>query len=425
MHRRGHRKSRNGCIECKRRHMKCDESRPRCANCTTVQRICEYADSQGSARKADAASPVTSSAVATPASPEHAASTPAETSETTRSAEENGTPAFSPASAPSQLQTPPQSSSPQNPRNRSAVLDAGDHDEPVNVTHAELALHFSMATMLPELDANLAETGTKIVKGEAVKSPFLLYECMAISARHLSILRPERYSFFLRQSVQLQTRAIAMYNATTLDESNSVASVLFSAILNRHALVDVLANRDGDFSSFLDRFVHSILLQKGIRVVFNEASPQLLESELQPIMNWATPDRDTVTVGHHCDELRRLISLTSALDPVGKEACRRAVHFLQLAFDNVANPTPGKSAYQIAYVWGIYLPDEFCALLKSRKPEAVAVMAWYAALLHQSRNTWQVGDAGVFILNSISEFLGPEWAHWLEWPFSVLRDGLR
>lgn len=338
--------------------------------------------------------------------------------------EDDLTPTLSPASAPSQLHTPPQSNSPRKLRGGSTARDVDDQDEPVNVTHAELAMHFSMATMSPELDASLVETGTRAVIGEAVKSPFLLYECMAVSARHLSILRPERYSFFLRQSVQLQTKAIAMYNATKFDESNCVASVLFSSILNRHALIDVLANRDGDFSSFLDRFVQSVMLQKGIRVVFTEAWPQLLESDLRPIMEWFTPDRDTVTAGHHCDELRRLISLTPVLDPVEKEACRRAVHFLQLAFDNVTNPMPGKSAYQIAYVWGIYLPDEFCALLKSHKPEAVAVMAWYAALLHQSRDNWQVGDAGVFILNSISDFLGPEWAHWLGWPFSVLRDGL-
>ncbi|KAL1887435.1 hypothetical protein Sste5346_010230 [Sporothrix stenoceras] len=296
---------------------------------------------------------------------------------------------------------------------------------PVNVTHAELAFHFSMATTSPELDASLVEMGNQVVVREAIKSPFLLYECLAVSARHLSILHPDRQDFFMRQSVQLQTKAIAMFNATeSVDESNCVASVLFSSILNRHALIDVLANRDGDFFSFVDRFVQSVLLQKGIRVVSKEAWPQLLESDLRPIMKWATPDRDIGTVGHHCDELRRLISLTAALEPSEKEACRGAIHYLQLAFDSVTNPTPGKSAHQIVYVWGIFLPDVFCALLKAHRPEAIAVMAWYAVLLHQSRDNWQVGDAGVFMLNSIGDFLGPEWAHWLEWPFAMLRDGL-
>ncbi|CAK7232751.1 hypothetical protein SEUCBS140593_008370 [Sporothrix eucalyptigena] len=423
MHRRGHRKSRNGCIECKRRHMKCDESRPKCANCTTVHRQCQYADSQVSSRVPYAASATPIHAANT--SPAYTTSPFTETSGTARSAEDGFTPALSPVSGLSRSHTTPQTSAPQTPRAATGAHDAGDQDEPVNVMHAELAFHFSMATTSPELDAKLVEMGNRVVVREAIKSPFLLYECLAVSARHLSILHPGRYEFFLRQSVQLQTKAIAMFNATeSVDESNCVASVLFSSILNRHALIDVLANRDGDFFSFVDRFVQSVLLQKGIRVVSKEAWPQLLESDLRPIMKWATPDRDIATVGHHCDELRRLISLTPALEPVDKEACRRATHFLQLAFDSVTNPPPGKSAHQIVYIWGIFLPDEFCALLKSHRPEAIAVMAWYAVLLHQSRDNWQVGDAGVFMLNSIRDFLGPEWAHWLEWPFSVLRDGL-
>ncbi|KXJ86057.1 hypothetical protein Micbo1qcDRAFT_168867, partial [Microdochium bolleyi] len=39
---RGHTKSRFGCRECKQRHVKCDESRPSCVNCTTVKRHCSF-----------------------------------------------------------------------------------------------------------------------------------------------------------------------------------------------------------------------------------------------------------------------------------------------------------------------------------------------------------------------------------------------
>ncbi|KAL4745446.1 hypothetical protein BDW72DRAFT_198638 [Aspergillus terricola var. indicus] len=42
--RRAHKKSRRGCIECKRRHVKCDESRPLCANCRISKRHYSYED---------------------------------------------------------------------------------------------------------------------------------------------------------------------------------------------------------------------------------------------------------------------------------------------------------------------------------------------------------------------------------------------
>jgi hypothetical protein len=43
MSRRTHKKSRAGCIRCKRRHIKCDETRPVCVNCSTANLECEYA----------------------------------------------------------------------------------------------------------------------------------------------------------------------------------------------------------------------------------------------------------------------------------------------------------------------------------------------------------------------------------------------
>ncbi|KIW31514.1 uncharacterized protein PV07_03159 [Cladophialophora immunda] len=42
---RPHNKSRNGCMQCKKRHVKCDEVGPPCANCSVRQIPCQYAKS--------------------------------------------------------------------------------------------------------------------------------------------------------------------------------------------------------------------------------------------------------------------------------------------------------------------------------------------------------------------------------------------
>lgn len=44
--RKGHTKSRRGCFNCKRRKVKCQESRPECSNCTRIGLDCEYPDSR-------------------------------------------------------------------------------------------------------------------------------------------------------------------------------------------------------------------------------------------------------------------------------------------------------------------------------------------------------------------------------------------
>lgn len=42
MPRKGHRKSRNGCISCKRRKVKCDEAIPKCRGCVRLELDCMY-----------------------------------------------------------------------------------------------------------------------------------------------------------------------------------------------------------------------------------------------------------------------------------------------------------------------------------------------------------------------------------------------
>lgn len=46
MPRKGHRKSRNGCLTCKKRKVKCDEASPRCGICTRLRLKCVFASDQ-------------------------------------------------------------------------------------------------------------------------------------------------------------------------------------------------------------------------------------------------------------------------------------------------------------------------------------------------------------------------------------------
>ncbi|EME38837.1 hypothetical protein DOTSEDRAFT_180756 [Dothistroma septosporum NZE10] len=57
---RTHRKSRLGCLTCKQRRVKCDETRPQCLKCQNRQIACEYASKEG------AASPKLISSIASP-----------------------------------------------------------------------------------------------------------------------------------------------------------------------------------------------------------------------------------------------------------------------------------------------------------------------------------------------------------------------
>ncbi|KAK1638695.1 hypothetical protein BDP81DRAFT_392133 [Colletotrichum phormii] len=109
MLRRQHKKSRKGCTECKRRHMRCDEQRPTCFNCIKADRLCSFADE-----------PYIGGDDKSPGSDHHSAG-----------------------------------ASPDIQQN-------GDPDA-VNMLHMELLLHFSFDVYVPEFDASLGRPATELV----------------------------------------------------------------------------------------------------------------------------------------------------------------------------------------------------------------------------------------------------------------------
>lgn len=292
----------------------------------------------------------------------------------------------------------------------------------------ELLIHFSLtkAAAFTEFEKSneLLELGTNVILQKSITNSTLLHQVLAISARYLSLKRPERHDHYSHQAVQLQTKAIELFNQTKqFDESNCEAMLLFSSLLNRQVLADALSNREGDFSAFLGRLIQAGQLHRGIRVVTKDTWPMLMKSDLSPLLQSCGSDpAEREEQGKECETLRQLIDLSSTLDPVGKEACRSAIHIIQIGFDDVKRPRAHYAAYNMIYLLFILLPEEYVTLLTKHKPEALIIMSYFAVLLHYGRENWVVGDSGAFLFHGISKYLGVEWAHWLEWPLQQISE---
>ena len=72
------------------------------------------------------------------------------------------------------------------------------------------------------------------------------------------------------------------------------------------------------------------------------------------------------------------------------------------------------------FSWLISASAEFTVLLEQRRPEALVLLAYYAAILHKRRGSWVVGEAGEKLLRYIKNHLGKPWEEWLAWPTSVV-----
>ncbi|KAI1747060.1 hypothetical protein F4782DRAFT_522419 [Xylaria castorea] len=404
MNRRTHKKSRRGCRECKLRHIKCDEKRPACAHCVITHRECHYVSASTTTASSRPTPEVT---ITTPGSAHRWDEAPSPGSVTMT------------ADAASELQHI-NISRPNVTRWISEHLAAHSTFVPsgsVNINHMEFLLHYRFSVSTPELDNEFDTTATNMMNRMGLKFPWLLHAMLAISSRHLAVLRPENSSLYLAEAFQLQSQAINIFNSERLhiDEANCSAALLFSSILGRHMLVDTFAGLDSDGSVLLDNYCHYVQIHRGLRAIASDSWQFLPESEIWPFMLFSGIQRNREAHGTELTDLRRWIQESRDLDEEALEVCIEAVNLLQVGLDDISALRMENRRYQMAFIWSVCNNAKFNDLVGQRLPQALVILAHYAALLHHAKSIWQIRDAGYRFLHTICSVLGPSYESQLWW----------
>ncbi|KAL4866014.1 hypothetical protein BDV12DRAFT_210738 [Aspergillus spectabilis] len=375
MPRRTHKKSRNGCLECKRRHVKCDEKRPICSNCTASERDCQYG---------------------------------------TRFLNVYSGPPLGGSSAPT---TPSDAPSP------TAASHPAFDGQPVNMLHAEL-LHSLYANTHTTFDPNRSIPWLAEIVSHSITTPYLVNEMLAFSALHLSTLRPHQRDFYHYHAAQLQTYALTIFKASNpeVTEETCVPLFLFTSVLGVHMLCDTLIYREGDFDHFMTRFVHYHRLQHGVRTVVAQAWSHLHDSPVKEAFDVGMVlYRFDGRLGPGCGKLLALIE-EAKLGSELTATYQQSIQSLQ-ACTNVANSDDaGYAQVNGVITWPAIASLDFSDHLQERRPEALVILAHYAVLLHQHRSSWLFADSGRFVIEGVNRYLGEEWEEWLRWPNQALQS---
>ncbi|KAI0897121.1 hypothetical protein F4806DRAFT_423325 [Annulohypoxylon nitens] len=390
--RRAHYKSRKGCKECKQRHVKCDEQRPICLQCSTLGRPCSYTYLTPDPQNSDGASPT---------------SVPA------------GSP---PQSYFTQSQTQTSFPSPSSPHE---LAPEQPPPQIFGLEHLALLHHVEVDLMKPPhtaLVVNDEDAGPlrHMIIGAALSSPFLMDELLAFSALHLSTLDPDvvKQDHYRHQAVYLQTRALAIFNATRheITEQNCTPIFLFTCFIGLHLLYDTMTD-ERNLPELLEKFIKFLGLYRGVTITSGQGWHVIRNSALNSILDVIEAvDKLNVPSEGTCDALLNLLMMAEErLGSSSYKTCYDAVQILQWVFNQHA-VLPEPINRHIVLAWPVRLSVDYLELLRSRQPEALVIMAYWAVLLHRGRDFWIFGQRGRFLIEAISCFLGPSWAEWLAWP---------
>jgi hypothetical protein len=297
-------------------------------------------------------------------------------------------------------------------------------DAAVNFDHIELLVHlaqdcddvFNLVSGVDEFHHSSLSLGLR----EGVKFPYLMHALLAFSAQHLAYLHPKKSSHYLHQAVSLQTRAISLFNASWSDvnESNCVAILLFSSILGHHLLAETLCKRDpAGLDGIIAQYVQCMYTHRGIYTIAKSVWPLLMASEIEPILSTSAEFTSRTPTGNECQDIIDLVESSADLSIGEKDACRKAIQYLQVGFDAiVAKEELYISRHHMINTWTMLVPPEYTSLLARKQPVALILLAYYAVLVHQAKDLWQARDAGAYVFDLISDQLGSEWDPWMRYP---------
>jgi hypothetical protein len=405
--RKPHKKSRNGCLPCKARHVKvcctnhisrrgtrlinqqCDEQQPNCANCVKQGTPCEYRKTKS--REGSTGSPLPANSGYTPVSTDGGVFEPT-------------IPAL-PVTPVQDVMTP-------------------------NVLQLRLLHHYTTVTA-QSLGADTEAHGVyaTVVVQTAFEYPFLLHVLLALAAVHFSRLSEtssEAIEYALIGS-RHHDIALAAFQASVrdIDESNFKAVLMFAGVLFPYSCASTV-DSGHDVGHAFDSLLSNFSLTRRVRPMVSSFYDAMKASVLEKLIPKDVQGIDWLTqeppINTELVQLRKFAEAIHQLYPPDiVDAYGYAIHILVLTFA-AAERSHEPPSDALLKIWIHFVSDRYVELLSERQPGSLIIYAHYAVLLQRSSvRYWYLTGMSDQILRVAEALVPNEWSGWLDWPKQQLR----
>ncbi|KAK9244586.1 hypothetical protein V1506DRAFT_540908 [Lipomyces tetrasporus] len=417
--RRTHTKSRLGCLQCKKRRVKCDEKVPRCGSCAKHNITCKYTGSP--VNRLLLSRIVYSNNQQSLDTEERSSSEISYVSRTSPYSE-------SPASIGGGRLSTTSASSLDRLDILSNLIDRNPQfPSDLHMRDLELMHHYSTETyrtwsegQAPEIQ----EIWKTVVPKEALAHRFLMHGLLALSALHLCQINsgdkgPSRVMYTeiatRHQSLALSSFRSELNNITPL---NCNAVFAFSGILTIATFASCQCTGIEQGMAPVEEILRVFSLLRGVNEILHTARDWILTGQLGPIVR----DTFTSTADALPAEARAALDYLDEAnshnrDSDAKKAYCSAIQKLRNYFEIFYSQ--GQQV-RIAMAWPITVPSAYIALLKSRQPMALVVLAHYCVILRLFDRCWWLTGWSENVVEEIYQSLDASWRPSMRWPIKIV-----
>ncbi|EMC97203.1 hypothetical protein BAUCODRAFT_121704 [Baudoinia panamericana UAMH 10762] len=402
----GHKKSRKGCAQCKRRHVKCDEEAP-CSNCVRHGVPCSLAGGPYVPRedtRQRRASATSSSTVSRTTSQEAAPSSAIATTSNTS------------------LDLAPLQPSP-------FTVLTGLIDRPVPGQDAnwmldlQLMHHYLTHTkyILTEHQdmINILQIWQEEAPKVAFKHDYLMHALLGFTALHKAHLEPESGPMLRTSAVDHLDKALVLYreNAGPTTAENADAKFAFTW------LVALFSYAVPPSVPPIDAIAELFSLVKGIDTMVAETWFWVSQGAFAPILtrgfdvaatlppeSYTLPEGMDFGLGH----LDFMLGV-DAMMPDERRTCALILAELKQIYNGLLRQ---QGQFSIASVVCFPKQDSapFSQLVRRRVPQALVILAYYCVVLDVLDSRWWIHGWSSRVLQDIMSTLDDQWQSWIEWP---------
>ncbi|KAK2795524.1 hypothetical protein FQN52_005291 [Onygenales sp. PD_12] len=364
--RRTHIKSRNGCLECKKRRVKCDERYP-CQSCHKRNIRCIY-QSHISPGEGSALVPGDISS-----------SGPGWDSVS------QGTDTFQ---APTSVVRKPSWS-----------------------RDLELMHHYTSEVSKTLSERREVQDVWRITFPQTAYScEFLMHGILAFSALHLSFIKAQRINDYIDYSAHHLHCALGAYRRTlaNIGPENCIAAFAFSSLLVPLSFGLPLVDGSGPSISKLTALFS---MCRGVPVSPKSLIESIAEnSRSMPRVNPILPEYLT----DKFSQLKEFVAEYS-LELEDRNVYDEAFKLLEVSFDFVEK-TAAPLECGTAFLWPIMLPYKFIGFLQEYQHLSLILLSYYCIVLNCLDNFWFLRRWDQALLMEIQSWLPPDLHGWIEWP---------